>query len=88
MTAAEKARELVNKFRSIDMWDSENPRSECNRSLDMKYAKQCAIIAVEEVLSEMDKVSGYNLEYENEEGYQCADRKPFWQEVKEEIQKL
>jgi hypothetical protein len=64
MTSKEKAKELVDKYRnSIMSFLSDNMK-------DMN-AKQCALIAVDEILEHCYEVM-----------------KPFWQEVKQEIEKL
>jgi hypothetical protein len=70
MTAKEKAKELVNKF---------YPRA-TSYSLDAKNenAKQCALIAVEEILD------SYTNEKSN--GFIISDKIiPYWEEVKQEI---
>jgi hypothetical protein len=59
MTAKEKAKELVDSY----YWELEN---------DYK-AKQCALIAVDEILK-LELNDGYDKEY--------------WQQVKNEIEKL
>ena len=71
MTAKEKAKELVDKF---------YPRA-TSYSLDRKNqnenAKQCSLIAVDEILKSVKKDSDYTITY------QLA--KQYWQEVKQEI---
>ena len=66
MTAKEKAKELVNKY--LQVYDGRLP-----------IAKQCALIAVDEILSELTEIP-YGLEYLN--------RLNYWLEVKQEIEKL
>jgi hypothetical protein len=67
----EKAKQLVEKFRnSITSFLSDNMKNE--------NAKQCAIIAVDEIMEEL----------ENNKSYFMAENLIFWQEVKEEINKL
>jgi thymidine kinase len=62
MTAQDKAKELVEKYdQTFTYLESKNK------------AKQCAIIAVDEIL---------NLDYFSEEG------REYWQEIKNEIEKL
>ena len=64
MKSKDKAEELVDKYRnSIMSFLSDNMK-------DMN-AKQCALIAVDEILEHCYEVM-----------------KPFWQEVKQEIEKL
>ena len=62
MNAKDKAKELVEKYdQTFTYLESKNK------------AKQCAIIAVDEIL---------NLDYFSEEG------REYWQEIKNEIEKL
>ena len=70
MTPKEKAKELVNK-------------------MDLEYgtpAKECALIAVDEILISVYKINFYEYPYD----YSMEDRKhlEYWQEVKREIEKL
>ena len=67
MTPKEKAEELVNRFHKYT-WNGED-------NLDNKNAKQCALIAVDEILKELPE------DYQN-------DIWSYWPEVKEEIEKL
>lgn len=74
MTPKEKAEELVNKFIEHTMdWDILDGYVE-----DIDRAKQCALIAVDEIL-EMD------LPIFEED---CDEFYGYWQEVKHEIEKL
>jgi hypothetical protein len=67
MEAKEKAKELVDKFSNVAL-------------LDSYEAKQCALIAVDEIIENLVELSNgvftfiHNVEY--------------WQEVKREIEKL
>lgn len=65
MTPKEKAWEIFYKFKTIpDKWKDE-------KVFQNYYAKQCALIAVDEI------------------SYNCYEvMKPFWNEVKQEIEKL
>ena len=64
MTPKEKALDLVCDFYAISSCD-------INYGMDWQMAKQCALIAVDEILEE------------------CRlERDYFWQEVKQEIEKL
>jgi hypothetical protein len=68
MTAKEKAEDLFNKFKEFtEDWDVLD-----GYVVDIYRAKQCALIAVEEVLGYMGADRGTE----------------FWQEVKIEIEKL
>ena len=73
MTAKEKARELVNKYNLLQasFYKDQAP--------SYGYAKQCALIAVDEILD--DDV--YDM---SEELFE--KRINFWEEVKHEIQNL
>ena len=82
MTTKEQAIELVNKFRDFaDGIDSETDRFSPN--IEKKNAKQCALIAVDEIL-EVVKF------YERQNGRLLIDniRVMYWQEVKKEIELL
>jgi hypothetical protein len=71
MTPKEKAFELAHKFRLIDIRTSEST----TMMISMTDAKQCALIAVDEILKIcVDSLGLTDLDY--------------WQDVKEEIQKL
>jgi len=73
MTPKQKAEELVDKFISYSYY------SDGNNSMERNYqqkdnAKECALIAVDEILSWQDWMGKEMLNY--------------WQEVKKEIEKL
>jgi hypothetical protein len=72
MTAKEKARELVNKYNSLQV------NFFVNQYPSYGYAKRCALIAVEEILD------SYTNEKSN--GFIISDKIIlYWQEVKQEI---
>jgi hypothetical protein len=72
MTAKEKAKELVNKF-----YPRATSYSLCRKNQN-ENAKQCALIAVEEILD------SYTNEKSN--GFIISDKIiPYWEEVKQEI---
>ena len=75
MTPKEKAQELVDKFMTIDS------DSEIFDGFKMKqfYAQRCALITVDEVLNDDWFIP--NLE-------DSLARKEYWEEVKQEINKL
>ena len=84
MTAKEKAKELLNKFLSIDGAD------DCGNSYSY-VAKQCALICVDEILKANEKISLKDLRetmQTNDILCQLTDNAMYWQEVKEEINKL
>jgi hypothetical protein len=73
MTAKEKAKELVWKYLPIlESWKEDNSNK----------AKQCAIIAVDEVM--------YNnlMEYPQHSMIYNPHKNDYWQEVKREIEKI
>jgi hypothetical protein len=73
MTPKKKAKELVDKFINEFIWVEKDYNVDLYRD-----SKQCALIAVDEIL----KVC------ENEISH-CSDKTYFyWQEVKQEIEKL
>lgn len=72
MTQKEKAESLVNLYRIILM----NEDTECgNEILCTSIAKQCALIAVNEIID--------SLQIKN---YAQADKYEFWNEVKQELE--
>jgi hypothetical protein len=66
MTPKEKAKELYNKFYNT----SSHPHHVESRK---NNAKQCALIAVDEMIKELER---------------CFIHNEYWQEVKQEIEKL
>ena len=73
MTPKEKAQELVDKFR-INVLDYEGS------GLNTFKAKQCALIAVDEILWHIIKYSDSSKEY-------VIENSEYWQEVKHELNK-
>jgi hypothetical protein len=74
MTPKEKAKELVNKYYIILM------KKNYPNVAQMDAAKECALIAVDELISSHNKWDDY-AQTNSEEYY-------YWQEVKQEIEKL
>jgi hypothetical protein len=72
MTPKEKAEELVLKYLRLQEKDSYN-------WFNKKLAKECALIAVDEI----QKIP--NIEYSNNKN---ATQYDYWEEVKQEIEKL
>ena len=77
MTPKEKANELYFKMHSQEQIVS-------------KEAKQCALIAVDEILELKETQEEYQIQYDNGEwsrklGYRYSK---YWQEVKQEIENL
>jgi len=85
MEAKEKAKELVDKFLLLACWGIEDTEYNGRQS-----AKAIAIIAVNEIAKELDRYFGNNIEVYNEEGIPISQnaRKDFWNQVKQEIEKL
>jgi hypothetical protein len=71
MTPKEKAKELVDKFSRIDGYQDSIDLSKC------EYEKQCALIAVEELLKDTEEIDGMRV-----------INNPYWLEVRNEIEKL
>ena len=78
MTAKEKAFELAHKFRLIDIRTSEST----TMMISMADAKQCALIAVDEI------INGYEFDSLYIEHKRIMDNINFWDEVKQEIERI
>lgn len=81
MTPQQKAKELVEKmcaFQVVHQYDEDGEF--------IKRAKQCALIAVDEILKIYEHVDE-NIIKRNEK-YRPLDEYAYWQQVKEEIEKL
>jgi hypothetical protein len=73
MTPKEKAEELVSKYiTNQNSWYLENLVD----GLRIAHAKQCALIAVDEIIDEYQKI------------FPNVNRRNYWDEVKQEIEKL
>jgi hypothetical protein len=75
MTPKEKAFELAHKFRLIDIRTSEST----TMMISMTDAKQCALIAVDEIIKALPPFE-YGLEF--------VAKIEFWNKVKKEIEAL
>jgi hypothetical protein len=71
MTPKYKANELLFKMHNLDFHDLPD-----ELAMQYIYAKQCAIIAVDEIINNY------------EDRYKYCNSKIYWQEVKQEIEKL
>jgi hypothetical protein len=71
-TAVEKSKELVDKFR-LNVVDYEGS------GLNFFKAKQCALIAVDEIIANIEPSVSMDI---------ISARIKYWQEVKQEIEKL
>ena len=68
MTPKEKAWNIFFQFKNIpDKWKNE-------KVFQNYYAKQCALLAVDELINEFDSLEHYRIDY--------------WYEVKQELNKL
>ena len=80
MTPKEKAIELVDRFYDyVNCWGNDG---NADYSLAKENARQCALIAVDEI---MPIVKGYE---DALSASQTSDELEYWQEVKQEIEKL
>ena len=83
MTPKEKAEELFNKFIIIDdLSDSTG-----NSLYFNAHAKQCAIVAVDEII-EATNMYQYGISNALEHIPAKIVKHPYWQEVKQEIENL
>ena len=71
LTPKEKAKELVEKYRSISLLEKYN-------------AKQCALIAVNEIIEQWDYLDTYLADI----GGMANPNLNYWLQVKNEIEKL
>jgi len=78
MTPKEKAKELVQKLR-LYSWTSDYDYAENGAENEYYNAKKCALIAVDEIL---DEIQPFELAWEYE------SKIKFWKSVKKEIEKL
>ena len=78
MTPKEKAEELIDKF-YIKVYDREG-----TSAMNEFEAKQCALIAVDEILNDYS----YMQNVRNANSNQIHSRRVYWQEVKQEIENL
>jgi hypothetical protein len=77
MTSKEKAEELVHKFKKYSYYPKTDNDMLFVNELN-NNAKQCALIAVDEILDLIDTIYDYDRESLN----------PYWKEVKKELEKL
>lgn len=77
MNEKEKAEELVEKYRQLAYYNSSNPNPKLMVDQLESNAKQCAIIAVNEVINDCDASNPFEIE-----------RLSYWLNVKTEINNL
>lgn len=75
MTPKEKAQQLIYAFEAFTDRDNE-----------LEFAKQCALIAVDELIQEAYFTDAYIKSVFFTDGY--YDKQDFWQQVKQEIENL
>jgi hypothetical protein len=75
LTPKERAKELVDKY--FENW---------NLSLTIENAKQCTLIAVDEILSIQCLSNGYAESCKHMKPHK--GQRPYWEEVKQEINNL
>lgn len=79
MTPKEKAKELIDKMDLKQMPSLNLARNEINLNDTFFNAKQCALIAVDEIISEIEPSVSMDV---------IEARIKYWNEVKQEIKKL
>jgi hypothetical protein len=77
MTPKEKAEELVHKFKKYSYYPKTNNDMLFVNELN-NNVKQCALIAVDEILDLIDTIYDYDRE----------SLDPYWKQVKQELEKL
>jgi hypothetical protein len=80
MTPQEKAKELVDKMGFSTMHTIDNTSGQSTAIYKNQYAKQCALIAVQEIILSNPHSNPFNTDVYSTMSY--------WQEVKTEIEKL
>ena len=83
MTPKDKAKELVSKFTFYQLPE--------DKRILFDNAKQCALICIDEILKANEKISLKDLSetmQTNDILCQLTDNAMYWQEVKQEINKL
>jgi hypothetical protein len=79
MTPKEKARQLVERFREYSHTEFISYRGGYQLDTQIQNAKQCALIAVDEIIANIEPSASMDV---------IAARIEYWQEVKTEIQSL
>ena len=91
MTPKEKAKELVDRFNNVIRPMSKRNTIKINIHMHPEHAKQCALTCVDEILKANEKISLKDLSQTMETNdilSQLTDNAMYWQEVKQEINKL
>ena len=66
MTEKEKAEELVNKYKNISIAFVDSIEGTCDMYINNEDAKECALIAVNELIKETGSKYWYNVKQELE----------------------
>jgi hypothetical protein len=77
MTPQEKAAELVRKFKPLVTFSMG-----VDPSYVLRIAKKCALVEVDDILKVVQSLNRHDTEYIRDEHI------PYWEEVKQEIEKL
>lgn len=83
MTPKEKAKELFKKYYCL----KNNSKTRIN-VINFDTAKQCALIAVDEIINNIYKSSSFEIYYLNNDKMNEIEAISYWNEVKQEIEKL
>jgi hypothetical protein len=75
MDAKEKAQEIFDRMKFHIKWNAQP-------STVNGVAKQCALVAVDEIINATTKI------LDGGEGWQLVESNTYWQEVKQELEKL
>jgi hypothetical protein len=84
MSAKDKAKELIDKYQYAVRFDE----SETQYFANMHSVKECALIAVDELLEFENRVIEEWKRYFEGKGGEMKVERIFWEEVKKEIQLL
>lgn len=85
MEPKEKAKELVNKFKTYSYYDAHDLTSRVKREeSNTDSAKECATIAVDEIIDQWIMIDTYIADGDG----QLNPNLKYWKEVKQEIEKL
>ena len=84
MTPKEKAKELIRKYMEIDLQSF----SEYGNYIEKDSAKQCALIAADEILEFEKSIIKQLHKITKDAGVQFKVEAEFWEQVKQEIEKL
>ena len=66
MTEKEKAEDLVNKYKNISIAFVDSIEGNCDMDINNEDAKECALIAVDELIKETGSKYWYNVKQELE----------------------